>query len=67
MRKILLLLFSAGAFTLGGSSWKAAATLRCTFEDLLPEGVKAVGQFRSVPGISGKGARFNRAAWNNIY
>ena len=67
MRKILLLLFSAGAFTLGGSSWKAAATLRCTFEDLLPEGVKAVGQFHSVPGISGKGARFNRAAWNNIY
>ena len=68
MKKVFFVFALSGVFSLcGSSSWKSAVTLRCTFEDQLPQGVKAVGEFRSVPGISGKGARFNRAGWNNIY
>ena len=67
MKKTLLFLSLAGTLALGASSWRDAVTLRCDFEGKLPDGVTAVGEFRSVPGISGKGARFNRSGWNNIY
>lgn len=52
---------------LHGADWRKAAALHCDFEGALPAGVKAEGQIQSVPGISGKGVRLTRGAWNSIY
>ena len=63
-------IFCAALFALcvlNGADWRKAALLHCDFEGALPDGVTASGQLKSVPGISGKGLRLNRGAWNSIY
>lgn len=67
MKKYLFCTAFCALLALNGADWRKAATLHCDFEGPLPAGVKAEGQLKSVPGISGKGLRFNRGAWNSIY
>lgn len=67
MKKSFFALLFSGACALCAAPWSSAVTLRCTFDEALPDGVKAVGTFRTATGISGKGAVLNRGGWNSIY
>lgn len=67
MKKYIFCAALCALCVLNGADWRKAALLHYDFEGPLPAGIKAEGQPKSVPGLSGKGLRLTRGAWNSIY